>query len=349
VTEILPALGRWRARGERFALATVVATRRTSPRPVGSKLAVSESGELAGSVSGGCVESEVAEHAREVLDGAPPRMVTFGISDELALRAGLPCGGEIDVWVSTPRPDVLDVVLPALERGGRVAHATVVAGEPLGAEAAADDERRAAADAAPDLEELVRSKNGRSRLVELGDRTVFLDVHGPPARLLVIGAVDLAEALCRAAGELGWQTIVADPRGRFATGERLPSADEILVVWPEDALARMAPDSSTAVVVLTHEDRFDLPAIAGALESDAFYVGALGSRRNQERRRALLAEQGVEPEALERLSGPCGLDIGAETPAETAVSILAEILAARAGRGGGRLTPGSDRIHAELA
>lgn len=329
-------------------MATVVATRRTAPRPVGSKLAISETGELAGSVSGGCVESEVAEHAREVLDGAPPRLVTFGISDELALRAGLPCGGEIDVWVAAPRGEVLDVVLPAVERGGRVAHATVVAGEPLGAEAAADDQGRSATEV-PELEQLVRSEDGRSRLVELGDRTVFLDVHGPPARLLVIGAVDLAEALCRAARALGWRTIVADPRARFATRDRLPSADEIIVAWPEDALAQVEPDGSTAVVVLTHDDRFDLPAISGALDSEAFYVGALGSRRNQERRRALLAEQGIGPEDLKRLSGPCGLDIGAETPSETAVSILAEILAARTGREGGRLTAASHRIHAELA
>ena len=169
-----------------------------------------------------------------------------------------------------------------------------------------------------------------------------------PYRLLVFGAVDLAEALCKAAGDLGWQTVVADPRGRFATRERVPSADELLVQWPEEVLERVQPDEATAVVVLTHEDKFDIPALVGALRSDAFYVGALGARRNQERRRAGLLEEGLSEEEIDRIAGPTGLDVGAETPAETAVSILAEILAVRSGRSGGRLRDGQGRIHAEL-
>ena len=173
--------------------------------------------------------------------------------------------------------------------------------------------------------------------------TVFADVFGPPARLLVIGAVDTAEALCKAAKLLGWTTIVADARARFATRERLPSADEILVAWPEEAFAQVQPDLGTAVVVLTHDDKFDLPALQAALASEAFYVGALGSRRNQERRRERLVEAGVAEAALDRIAGPCGLDVGAESPAETAFSILAEILAVRAGRAGGPL---KERAHA---
>ncbi len=178
-------------------------------------------------------------------------------------------------------------------------------------------------------------------------RRVFADVHGPPPRLLVFGAVDTAEALCRAAKAIGWRTIVADARGKFATAERIPSADEIVVAWPEEAIAQVQPDHQTAVVVLTHDDKFDVPAIAGALETEAFYIGALGSRRNQEKRRERLLAAGVDDSELERVSGPCGLDVGAETPAETAISILAEILAVRAGRPGGRLREAKGRIHVE--
>jgi xanthine dehydrogenase accessory factor len=275
---------RWRERGdEHVVLATLVAARGSAPRPIGSRLAISERGELAGSVSGGCVESEVAELATEVLASGQPRNVTYGISDDQAFSVGLPCGGEIDLLVERARLD-------DLERFGEES----------------------------------------------------------PYRLVVFGAVDVAEALCKAAGELGWATVVADPRARFATPERVPSADELLVEWPEEVLARVEPDEATAIVVLTHEDKFDVPALVGALRSDAFYVGALGARRNQERRRAQLLEEGLTEDEIDRIAGPTGLDVGAETPAETAVSILAEILAVRSGRSGGRLKDGQGRIHAEL-
>ena len=154
---------------------------------------------------------------------------------------------------------------------------------------------------------------------------MFAEVYGPPPRLLIYGAVDTAEALCAAAKLLGWRTIVADARAKFATAERLPSADEIVVEWPEQALAQVAPDHATAIVVLTHDDKFDVPALKAALESEAFYVGALGSRRNQERRRERLLEAGVAEDAIDRIAGPCGLDIGAESQPETALSILSEV------------------------
>jgi xanthine dehydrogenase accessory factor len=181
-------------------------------------------------------------------------------------------------------------------------------------------------------------RGGRNRLLTLDDGTkLFAEVYGPPPRLLVYGAVDTAEALCRGAKLLGWTTIVADARGKFATRERIPSADELIVAWPEEAFAQVAPDHQTAIVVLTHDDKFDEPALRAALESDAFYVGALGSRRNQERRRGRLLEAGVPEADLDRIMGPCGLDIGADTQEETALSILAEILAVRARRRGGFL------------
>jgi xanthine dehydrogenase accessory factor len=285
MTDVISELERWRARGDALAgLATVVATRFSAPRPVGSRLAVSESGELAGSVSGGCVESEVAQVAQDVLASGEAKTLTFGISDEQAGTVGLPCGGEIDISIERVELD--------------------------------------------DLESLARED---------------------PHRLLVFGAVDIAEGLCRLANELGWHTIVADARAKFATRERIASADELLVEWPEEVFARVEPDERTAVVVLTHEERFDIPALIGALRGDAFYVGAIGSRKTQESRRDRLVAEGLTEDELERISGPTGLDVGAETPAETAVSILAEILAVRAGRSGGRLKERSGRIHVEAA
>jgi xanthine dehydrogenase accessory factor len=338
VREILSELERWRARGDRVAMARVVATRRSAPRPVGSKLIVSEQGELAGSVSGGCVESEVVQAAREVLAGGEPRLLTYGISDELALSVGLPCGGEIDVWVSEPEPELLQELARVAREDRR---AVSLVDLEAGTERLVLDGEDAVTD------EVIRG--GHSKLVELQGTRAFADVYGPPPRLLVYGAVDTADALCAAARGLGWRTIAADARARFATKERLPNADEILVAWPDEVLAQVRPDHTTAIVVLTHDDKFDIPMLTGALATEAFYIGALGSRRNQERRRERLLEAGVDEASLERISGPAGLDIGAHTPAETAVSMLAEIMAVRAKRDGGRLKESSGRIHAEVA
>ena len=197
------------------------------------------------------------------------------------------------------------------------------------------------------FDELIRG--GRNRLLELDDGSkVFAEWYGPPPRLFVYGAVDTAEALCRGAKLLGWTAIVADARAKFATRERIPSADELIVAWPQDALAQVAPDHQTAIVVLTHDDKFDEPALQGALETEAFYIGALGSRRNQERRRERLLEAGVAEAELERIMGPCWLDIGADTQEETALSILSEMLAVRALREGGFLKGAKKRIHTEV-
>jgi xanthine dehydrogenase accessory factor len=202
-------------------------------------------------------------------------------------------------------------------------------------------------EAVAQFDELIR--RGRNTLLALdGGSRVFAEWYGPPPRLFVYGAVDTAEALCRAAKLLGWRAIVADARGKFATAERIPSADELIVEWPQEAIARVQPDHQTAIVVLTHDDKFDEPALVGALETEAFYIGALGSRRNQERRRERLLETGVEESALERIMGPCGLDIGADTQEETALSILGEILAVRGQREGGFLKDAKKRIHVEV-
>jgi xanthine dehydrogenase accessory factor len=202
-------------------------------------------------------------------------------------------------------------------------------------------------EAVAQFDELIR--RGRNRLLTLDDGTkVFAEWYGPPPRLFVYGAVDTAEAMCRGAKLLGWHVIVADARGKFATPERIPSADELIVEWPEQAFAQVQPDHQTAIVVLTHDDKFDEPALIGALRTEAFYIGALGSRRNQERRRERLLEAGVAEEDIERIMGPCGLDVGADTQEETALSILAEILAVRAQREGGFLKDAKKRIHVEV-
>lgn len=203
-------------------------------------------------------------------------------------------------------------------------------------------------EAAAQFDELVR--RGRNRLLELSDGAkVFAEWYGPPPRVFVYGAVDTAEALCQCAKLLGWTSIVADARGKFLTRERMPTADLLIAKWPQEALDEIEPDHQTAIVVLTHDDKFDEPALIAALETEAFYVGALGSRRNQERRRERLLEAGVAEEKLARIMGPCGLDIGADAQAETALSILAEILAVRAGRSGGTLRDAKQRIHVEVS
>jgi xanthine dehydrogenase accessory factor len=317
VRELADAIQRWRARGDRVALATVVATRRSAPRPVGSKLVVSEGGELLGSVSGGCVESDVAVQAAEVIADGAPRLLTYGIDDEQAWSIGLPCGGEIDVFVQRFEGEL---------NGSPGVTLTVLEGERAG-------ERRAVP--------LDGFERGPSRVLELEGEAVFADVVAPPPSLVVVGATDTAEELCRAAKALGWRTTVIDPRPALVTRERLPSPDELVTAWPDEVSA----DADTAVVVLTHEERLDVPALNAALASPAFYVGAIGSRRTQAKRRERLLDAGLTDEQLDRLAGPAGLDLGAHTPAETAVSILAEVLAVREGRSGGRLAERSGPIH----
>ncbi len=242
-------------------------------------------------------------------------------------------------------------LLEAIERGERAALFTVIEGEPLGAHVLVLEGGERHGEGVPEevvgqADELIRGH--RNRVVEAEGVKVFVEVFAPPPRLFVYGAVDTAEALCAAAKLLGWRAIVADARARFATPERVPSADELIVDWPDEALARVAPDHATAVVVLTHDDKFDVPCLKAALATEAFYVGALGSRRNQVRRREVLLEAGVPEEDVARIAGPCGLDIGAGSQPETALSMLAEIVAVRQGREGGRLKTTTARIHAEV-
>ncbi|MDX6465780.1 MAG: xanthine dehydrogenase accessory factor [Gaiellaceae bacterium] len=209
-----------------------------------------------------------------------------------------------------------------------------------------DRDGEAVGDAPSSLRELAPEVR-RNGIHELEGLKVFAEVYGPPPRIVVVGAVDTAEALCAAAHQLGWHTICVDPRTLFATRERMPSADELVVEWPDDAMAHIAPDHNTAVVVLSHDEKFDVPALKSALRTDAFYVGAIGSRRTQAKRREKLLEEGVTEAEIAQIYGPAGLDIGADTPAEQAISMLSEALAVRAGRGGIPLKTAPGRIHVE--
>ncbi len=288
--DVLAKAEEWRAAGEEVAIATVVATRRSAPRPLGSKLAVTRSGRMFGSVSGGCVEADVAERCKAILDGEVASVVSYGIADDEAWTVGLPCGGEIDVFLEP------FAGAPALERG---ASYVVVEGQGVG-------------------ERWEGGERTRTELLEEDGRTVFVEAIGPPPRLVAVGAGDIAEALCALARPLGWRTVVVDPRAGLATRERVPSAGELVVAWPDE----IAVDPETALISLVHEERLDIPALRRGVEGKAFYVGALGSKRAQEKRREKLGE------LADGVRGPVGLDLGGETPAEIALEILAEVLAA---------------------
>jgi xanthine dehydrogenase accessory factor len=240
-----------------------------------------------------------------------------------------------------------DALLDVAHGDERAVLLTVLDGERRGSKLLVRLDRGEVLGDAPRELETVAREARRSAVVEVEGVRVFVDVYGPPPRLVAVGAVDTGEAVCAAARALGWHTVCVDARARFATPERIPSADRIVVAWPEEAFAEIGLDRDTAVIVLTHDEKFDVPALAAALRSDAFYVAALGSRVAQESRRARLLEVGLGVRDLERLHGPAGLDIGAESPAETAVSIMAEALAVRTGRSGGPLRTSTSRIHVD--
>ncbi|HEY0388172.1 MAG TPA: XdhC family protein [Gaiellales bacterium] len=315
------------AAGEPVAVAMVVDSKRSAPRPLGSRLLVTAGGEMRGSVSGGCVESDVVLRAQEVLSTGEPQLVPYGITDDDAFDVGLPCGGEIEVFIAPLDADEVARVERAIERGERLAVTTTLAGPDAGGKRYDEGEAHSSA----------------SR--ESAD--TFVEHHAPAPVLMVFGAVDTAQELCRMARQAGFRTVVSDARTKFARPERLPDADEIVVGWPAMAYDVHPPDEATYVVVLTHDARFDEPALGPAIRSSAPYIGALGSRRAQERRRERMLNAGYSEGELARISGPLGLDIGALTPAETAVSILAEVIATRRGRDGGRLSQSPGRIHPE--
>ncbi|MFA6113190.1 MAG: XdhC family protein [Sphingomonas sp.] len=296
---VLTAAVAWK--GAPMAIATVVSTWGSAPRPRGSHMLVHADGRFEGSVSGGCVESDILATAADVIAGAPFQMKTYGVADAAAWEVGLPCGGEIAVMVQPVSaegfdPELFDRIAEARDAGKALTIAT-------------------------DLE------TGHSGARPLETGSAFLNRYDPPRRLLIVGAVQIAQALAGLARELGIDTVVIDPRARFLTAERFPGVT-LDDRWPDDAVAAYAPGPSTAVVTLSHDTKIDDPALVAALAAPTAYVGALGSRRSHAARRERLAAQGVGIDDIDRIDAPVGLDIGAIGPAEIALSIAAAMVGA---------------------
>ncbi|MFF3870955.1 XdhC family protein [Streptomyces sp. NPDC001978] len=357
--EVLPQLRELAAAGTPFALATVVTVRGSAPRQPGAVMAVTPDGRVIGSVSGGCVEGAVYEAATEVLATGQARLHTYGIADEDAFAVGLTCGGTLEVLVRAqgPHDAGLNRLLDCLDRDEPVAVATVIGGAaPLGAQLVATQDgthgslgnpgldRAAADEARGALSTAVRhvGAEGRRRMDEV---TLFLQSFRPPARMLVFGAIDHAAATARMGAFLGYRVTVCDARPVFATPERFPGADEVVCAWPHEYLARTDVDERTAVCVLTHDPKFDIPLLLAAMRTRAGYIGVMGSRRTHDDRTRRLREGGATDADLSRLRSPIGLDLGARTPEETAVSIAAEIIATRWDGTGRPLTYSTGDIH----
>ena len=359
--EELGTLRRWQRDGTTFALATVIATSQSAPRPAGAVLAVHPDGTVVGSVSGGCVEGAVVEVATEVLATGVPQRVRYGISDDEAFAVGLTCGGTIEVLVRTVAPADLDLAALArdLEADQPVAVAVVVDGDhagatltvrPDGVDGSTGDEGLDHAVVADTRGMLQQGATGMRHYGDHGERRiddvgVFVTAFAPRPRMLVFGAIDFAGAVASVGRFLGYHVTVCDARARFATSARFPDADEVVVAWPHRFLADTDVDERTVICVLTHDPKFDVPVLEVALRTDAAYVGVMGSRRTHEDRLARLREAGLTEDELERLRSPIGLDLGARTPQETAVSIAAEILLERHGGSGARLTDTVGPIH----
>jgi xanthine dehydrogenase accessory factor len=351
--DVIEQLDAWEAAGERAAVATVVGVKRSAPRPPGAKMAVASGGEVAGAVSGGCVEGAVVGVAEEVLAGGPSRLLHFGISDDEAWDVGLPCGGEIDVWVSTLDDEPGRAFAQLAREDGRGALVTRIDGDAATRLLVRADGTRVGSLGSPELDaaalphadELLWAERSERRVLEDGAE-LFVDATAPAPRLIIFGAVDHSAALCTLAKAARWRPFVVDPRGRFATAERFPDAERVVAKWPAEAFAELGGiDRATSIAVLTHDPKLDDAALEIALASDAGYIGAMGSRRAQETRRERLLERGLTDEDLARISAPIGLDLGGLTAEETALSIMAELVAVRRGHPGGRLRDAAGRIH----
>jgi xanthine dehydrogenase accessory factor len=306
--EVLGELIEWTKTGEDIALATVVETWGSSPRPLGSKMVVTASGKMAGSVSNGCIEGAVFEEAQKVLKSREPKVAAFGVADEVAFEVGLACGGHIEVFIQ-PLGPVHQRLLEMLQRDEPATLLTnLVSGE------------AELIEGSPPGTELARREG-----------YVFTEPFRRPAHLVIIGAIHIAIPLHRLAKLMGYRVTVVDARAKFATKERFPVADELIVAWPDEAMASLAIDNSTYVVILTHDPKFDLPALRSVLTKDAGYIGAIGSRKTNANRFDALRSEGFTEQQLDRVHGPIGLDLGGRGAEETALGILAEITATRFG------------------
>jgi xanthine dehydrogenase accessory factor len=336
--DVLKDIERWRAEGQRIALATVIQTWGSAPRGVGAKMAMTSDARIAGSVSGGCVEAAVVEAGTEVLETGKARLLHFGVSDETAWEVGLACGGKIEVFVKPLDSEPYECIEEALGAERAIASITVVEGTGLGREIVLEEDGTVVGTLGDGLDEKVTPEAqaalsaGVSRRARHGDSEIFIDVTLPAPTLVAVGGVHIAIALASLAKTLGYRTVVVDPRGVFGSEERFPHADRLISEWPSEAFQEIGLNRSTAVATLTHDPKLDDPALRTALQSQAFYVGALGSRRTQEKRRKRLLEGGLSEEQLARLWAPIGLDIGSRTPEEIALAVMAQVVAARNGK-----------------
>ncbi|MFE3855527.1 XdhC family protein [Streptomyces griseorubiginosus] len=368
--DIADELHRWVEQGRDFAVATVVAVGGSAPRQPGAALAVDADGTAIGSVSGGCVEGAVYELCQQALEDGESVLERFGYSDEDAFAVGLTCGGVIDILVTPVRAGdpVRPVVTAALEaavRGEAAATARIVSGpaELVGrALVVRPESSYGGFGAHPELEGTVAAEArafldaGRTGTLEIGEQgsrcgaplTVLVESSVPPPRMIVFGAIDFASALVRIGRFLGYRVTVCDARPVFATEARFPEADEVVVEWPHTYLERTETDARTVLCVLTHDAKFDVPLLRLALKLPVAYVGAMGSRRTHLDRNERLREVGVTELELARLRSPIGLDLGARTPEETALSIAAEIVANRRGGSGVSLTGAHTPIHHDV-
>jgi xanthine dehydrogenase accessory factor len=364
VREIAEQLADLCADGRRFVLATVVAASGSTPRPVGTSMAVTADGEVVGSLSGGCVEAAVVELAQRVLGGEPPQVQRYGVSDDDAFAIGLTCGGTLDVLVAEPDPAVLADLATRVLADEPAALATVVDGPAdRGAQLVVSEydvigtlgtEGLDVAVLADARGMLAAGRTGTRHYGPRGERrvddvTVLVQAFTPPPRMLVFGATDFAGALARIGVFLGYRVVVCDARPVFATARRFPDAHEVVCAWPDryltDEVAAGRVDERTVVAVLTHDPRFDVPLLQVALASPAGYVGAMGSRRTHGNRLEQLRAAGVDEVALARLRSPIGLDIGGRTAEATAVSIAAELVQCRWGGSGRPLSAVDGPVH----
>jgi xanthine dehydrogenase accessory factor len=345
--DLLTDYERFARAGRPFGRAVVTSVWGSAPRPEGSAMLAASDGTIAGSVSGGCVESATAVEIGEAITRGSPKLVTFGVTDERAWEVGLACGGTIKVFVE---PAVRPVLVEAARGAGGEVVATIIAGPGLGASLRMNESGRidGSLPVKVPLDELREAALGalrreastsRELKTEAGPVTIFLEVFPRQPRLVIFGGVQIAVALVPLAKALGYRTIVADGREAFIGRDRFPSADELILAWPEEAFERIGLDSACYVCVLSHDPKFDEPALQIALRSPAAYVGAIGSRKTQETRRERLRESGLTTEQIQRLHGPIGLDLGGRQPAETALAILAEMTAVRYGGAARRLSP----------
>jgi len=336
--DILPDLDRWRAENKSIALATVIQTWGSSPRRAGAKMAITPDGGITGSVSGGCVEGAVFEEGVESLKLNRPKLLHFGVADETAWEVGLACGGSIDVFVKPLDVDRFQSLRSDVVDEHPVVNAMVVRGpaELLGREMVVHENGNVTGSLKDSLDAEVLKlasetlMQGESRRLMLNEEEeIFVDVLLPPPTLIAVGGVHITIALMSLAKGMGYRTVVVDPRAAFGNEERFPNVDQLIPFWPEEAFRQIPITRSTAVAMLTHDPKLDDPALKVALASPAFYVGALGSKTTQAKRRERLLEDGITEAQMDRLYGPIGLEIGAGTPEEIAMSIIAEVIAAR--------------------